>query len=118
MGDLKVGDLAAADESAEPDSLGINKTVFIKAIKDFQVPFSVMFMESCDSELPESLVLDLRQSNLISKTDSTIGAMYTSDRTGLKFETVDYGSLQPLPGDSQASFGVSLQSVLDRVAAK
>jgi hypothetical protein len=122
FGDLKIGDLKSGDLSSDEnpfvkDSLGISKTVFLDSLMKLNLPFPLIFLESCSSELSESLVSELRQTGKSSKYLSKIGKIYTSDRGGLKFETIKYSELRPV--DSLVmSFGLSLQAALDAAAGK
>lgn len=114
-GDLKVGDLAAVDPTAELHSLGVTKERFLGELKAFNLHFDTLFFESCNSELPESLVLDLKREANSGEYSATLGDIYTSDKLGLKFETVNYGSLSL---SSETTFSDALKAALDKAARK
>ena len=114
-GDLKDGDLASDENPSATGALGITKTAFIRALKEINLPFPLIFFESCSSELSESLILDLKQFTQASNSASKLGRIYTSDRGGLKFETIRYSDLRPV--DQVLSFGAALEAALDAAAS-
>jgi len=114
-GDLKEGDLASDEIPSNKDLIGITKTTFVEMIKKINLPFPVIFFESCSSQLSESTIIELKQLTQRGNSSSKIGRIYTSDRGGLKFETVRYSDLKPV--DEFLSFGASLEAALDAAAS-
>ena len=119
VGDLKVGDLKSGDlkndlwteqgDSIQTlDTPGITKAAMARMLKEFDRKFSLVFFESCDSDLGEDLIYDLLFGEYDLTGSSKIESLYFSDRKGLQYETVNYGSL--IIGEH---FSESLKAALD-----
>jgi hypothetical protein len=107
--------LASDEIPSNKDLIGITKTAFVEMIKKINLPFPVIFFESCSSQLSESTIVELKQLSQRANSSSKIGRIYTSDRGGLKFETVRYSDLKPV--DEFLSFGAALEGTLDAAAS-
>ncbi len=119
VGDLKVGDLKSGDLKNDlwteqgdsiqtTDTPGITKAAMARILKEFDRKFSLVFFESCDSDLGEDLIYDLLFGEYDLTGSSKFESLYFSDRKGLQYETVNYGSL--IIGDH---FSESLKAALD-----
>ena len=68
-------------------SLGVTKQEYFSILggvsKDRGMYFPLVFIESCWSEVDQVAVARAKQS-------ANVGLLYTSDRAGLKYTTVDY----------------------------
>ena len=119
VGDLKVGDLKSGDlkndlwtEQGDPiqtlETPGITKAAMARMLKEFDRKFALVFFESCDSDLGEDLIYDLLFGEYDLTGSSNFESLYFSDRKGLQYETVNYGSL--IIGEH---FSESLKAALD-----
>lgn len=100
VGDLKVGDLKTGDlkndlasEARPLETPGITKTAMVALLQEFSVALPLVFFESCDSDLGEDLTYDLLNAAQRFNGSTGVESVYFSDRKGLQYETVNYGTL-------------------------
>ncbi len=100
VGDLKVGDLKTGDlkndlasEARPLETPGITKTAMVALLQEFSVALPLVFFESCDSDLGEGLTYDLLNTAQRFNGSTGVESVYFSDRKGLQYETVNYGTL-------------------------
>lgn len=120
IGDLKVGDLKSGDlkndlgsEAGVLDAPGVTKHAMVEILKGSSLAFPLVFFESCDSDLGEDLTHDLLFGSLHWSGASGVGSVYFSDRQGLQYETVNYGSIY-----FKDFFSDSLKQTLDAQRAR
>ncbi|NBQ53745.1 MAG: hypothetical protein EBU49_09220 [Proteobacteria bacterium] len=99
-GDLKVGDLKTGDlkndlasEARPLETPGVTKTAMVELLQEFGMAMPLVFFESCDSDLGEDLTYDLLNAAQRFNGSSGVESVYFSDRKGLQYETVNYGTL-------------------------
>lgn|GEM_PF-1718682 len=114
-GDLKVFDLKTGDlkndlgsESGVLDAPGVSKTAMVEILKGVSLAFPLVFFESCDSDLGADLTQDLLYGSYEWNGSTGVASVYFSDRRGLRYETVNYGTL-PVTNH----FSESLRGMLD-----
>ena len=114
-GDLKVSDLKTGDlkndlgsESGVLDAPGVSKTAMVELLKTAGLAFPLVFFESCDSDLGADLTHDLLFGSYEWNGSSGVASVYFSDRQGLRYETVNYGTIS-----FKNHFSESLKSMLD-----
>ncbi len=100
VGDLKTGDLKTGDlkndlasEARPLETPGITKTAMVALLQEFSVALPLVFFESCDSDLGEGLTYDLLNTAQRFNGSTGVESVYFSDRKGLQYETVNYGTL-------------------------
>jgi hypothetical protein len=113
--DLKVGDLKSGDlkndlwsETQALDAPGIQKWSIVQAIRFSGLAYSLVFFESCDSDLGLDLTFDLLYGDYLWNGSTGVGSVYFSDNRGLQYETVDYGTVA-----IESYFSDSLKGALD-----
>ncbi len=104
-GELK-GQLATDDKSL-PDA--ITKEFFISVLKKWSSKFSVLFLESCNSELPTSLVENLKTEAEKDSLNLLTPDVFASDQKGLNYQTIDWSKI---PTDSKNNIEVELKKLL------
>ncbi|NBQ53710.1 MAG: hypothetical protein EBU49_09040, partial [Proteobacteria bacterium] len=94
-GDLKTGDLKndLASDARPLETPGITKTAMVVLLQEFSVALPLVFFESCDSDLGEDLTYDLLNTAQRFNGSTGVESVYFSDRKGLQYETVNYGTL-------------------------